>query len=124
MRQEDVYSPEELEQIQMALLGLLYYTRQHDQRELPRCFLFCRTMAKNIDICRETGYVNRAELSELLREDWRAAMERHSGLPEYYIPDDRVEVRISMARAIERQIDWVDRLIFPREMRRTAENWQ
>lgn len=41
-------------------------------------------------------------------------MEFHAGLPEYYIPDLRLEVQAGMAHAIERQIAQADRLIFPR----------
>ena len=51
--QQMVYTPEELERIQMGVLALLCYAKRHDRRELPRCFLFCRTMVKNIDLCRE-----------------------------------------------------------------------
>ena len=54
--QQLVYTPEELERIQMGVLALLCYAKRHDRRELPRCFLFCRTMVKNIDRCREGGH--------------------------------------------------------------------
>lgn len=48
-------------------------------------------------------------------------MEARAGLPEYYLPDTRLEVQRGMAQAIGWQIDTVDRLIFPREMGRAAE---
>ena len=107
----------------MGLLALLCYAKRHDRRELPRCFLFCRTMVKNIDRCREGGHTpeDRAELSQCIREDWKCAMEARAGLPEYYLPDTRLEVQRGMAQAIGCQIDTVDRLIFPREMGRAAE---
>ena len=83
--QQLVYTPEELERIQMGVLALLCYAKRHDRRELPRCFLFCRTIVKNIDLCREGGHTpeDRAELSQCIREDWKCAMEARAGLPEY-----------------------------------------
>lgn len=57
---------------------------------------------------------DREELSQLIQEKWKCAMEVHAGLPEYYIPDPRLEVQAGMAHAIERQIAQADRLIFPR----------
>ena len=33
--QQLVYTPEELERIQMGLLALLCYAKRHDRRELP-----------------------------------------------------------------------------------------
>ena len=121
--QQLVYTPEELERIQMGVLALLCYAKRHDWRELPRCFLFCRTMVKNIDRCREGGHTpeDRAELSQCIREDWKCAMEARAGLPEYYLPDTRLEVQRGMAQAIGWQIDTVDRLIFSREKGRAAE---
>ena len=91
--QQMVYTPEELERIQMGVMALLCYAKRHDRRELPRCFLFCRTIVKNIDLCREGGHTpeNRAELSQCIREDWKCAMEAHAGLSEYYLPDTRLE---------------------------------
>ena len=93
--QQMVYTPEELERIQMGVLALLCYAKRHDRRELPRCFLFCRTIVKNIDLCREGGHTpeDRAELSQWIREDWKCAMEARAGLPEYYLPDARLEVQ-------------------------------
>ena len=95
-----VYTPEELERIQMGLLALLCYAKRHDRRELPRCFLFCCTMVKNIDRCREGGHTpeDRAELSQCIREDWKCAMEARAGLPEYYLPDTRLEVQRGTGR--------------------------
>ena len=102
--QQMVYTPEELERIQMGVLALLCYAKRHDRRELPRCFLFCRTMVKNIDLCREGGHTpeDRAELSQCIREDWKCAMEAHAGLPEYYLPDARLEVQRSSHRLSDR----------------------
>lgn len=114
-----IYTAEELEKLQLALFGLLCYARRHDRRELPPCFGACERIVRNIDLCRSGGYteLDRAELSQLIREDWRSAMELHSGLPEYYIPEERMEIQRSMNHALHRQVEVVDRLVAAGERR-------
>ena len=107
------YVPEEVEQIQMALLALVCYAKRHDSRELPHCFQFCNRIVRNIDICRANQYEGLDELSELIQREWRCAMENHAGLPEYYIPNSDFKVQSSMAHAMGRQVSAVDHLIFP-----------
>lgn len=106
---EQIYTPQKIEELQMQLLALVSYVKRHDKQTLPRCVSFCETIIRNIDICRANGYVDIEELSALIRQDWNSAMEIHTGLPEYYIPNDVFAVQQSMNAAISAQIRAIER---------------
>ena len=98
------FSPEQLETIQLKVMGLLFYVKKHDSRTLPDCFRFCERIVRNIDICRIGCYVDIDELTQLIKEDWRMASHFRVGMPEYYIPNDEIKIRKSMNKALSIQI--------------------
>lgn len=79
------YSIEELECIRQQMEKFIFFVKEHNQKPLPRCFHFCNLIIKNIDISEANAWDGREELSEYISQDWKAAMEIHAGLPEYYI---------------------------------------
>ena len=102
------FTPEQLETIQLNVIALLCYVKKHDGRELPHWFSHCERIVRNIDISRDAGYTERHELTELIKGDWRSACHFRAGLPDYYLPNDTVEVRTSMNRAISKQISKIE----------------
>ena len=108
---KNIYTAEQIEKIQLNMIALLYYIKKHSTSNLPRCFKFCETIIKNIDICRENKYEDINELSMLVREDWNSAMEVHTGLPEYYMPNNSFEIQKAMNIVIHEQILVVGKLI-------------
>lgn len=105
------YAPNQIEMIQLNMIALLDYIKRIDKNSLPRAFEFCEIIIKNIDICREDDYKDIDELSKLIREDWKCAMESHSGLPEYYIQNKIFRIQSSVNEAISKQIVVIDKLI-------------
>ena len=99
-----VFSPEQLETIQLKIIALICYARKHDSRPLPNYFRTCERIVRNIDISRADRYAERHELTRLIKDDWRSACHFRAGLPEYYIPSDDLEIRKSMNTALSKQI--------------------
>ncbi|WP_322459363.1 hypothetical protein, partial [Clostridium perfringens] len=104
----NVFTTKQIETIQLNIIALLCYIKRHDEGALPRCFKFCEIIVKNIDICRNNGYSDIDELSEYIRQDWNSAMEIHTGLPEYYIPNCNFEIQKAINEAIKRQIMFIE----------------
>ena len=98
------FTPEEIEIIQLNVIGLLFYVKMHDKRDLPHCFRNCERIVKNIDVCRSESYADIEELTRLIKEDWCTAFGAHVGLYEYNIPNGEFEIQKSMNHAISRQL--------------------
>ncbi len=101
-----VYTPKQIEELQINLIALLYYIKNIDSNNLPICFHFCKIIINNIDICRQNNYQNIEELSILIQKDWKSAMEIHTGLMNYYIPNS-----VIVNQTISNQIKKIDNLI-------------
>ena len=108
---KQTFMPEEIETIQLNVIGLLFYVKMHDKRELPPCFRRCEIIIKNIDTCRNGCYSNIEELTQLIKEDWRSAFGAHTGMLEYYIPDEKFEVQKNMNSAISKKISVIGKHI-------------
>ena len=108
---KQTFTPEQLETIQLNVIALLCYVKKHEGRTLPHCFGFCERIVRNIDISRDGCYAEREELTKLIKDNWRGACRFRAGLPEYYIPNDELEIRVSMNRAISKQISEIEKHI-------------
>ena len=108
---EHTFTPEEIEIIQLNVIGLLFYVKIHDKRDLPHCFRNCERIVKNIDVCRSECYADIEELTTLIKEDWRTACGAHDSLLDYYIPNVELEIQKNMNCAISRQISSIKRYI-------------
>ena len=108
---EHTFTPEEIEIIQLNVIGLLFYVKIHDKRDLPHCFRHCERIVKNIDVCRSESYADIEELTRRIKEDWRTACGAHNSLLDYCIPNAEMEIQKNMNRAISRQISAIDRHI-------------
>ena len=78
------YTQSQLIEIRSFVNRLISLAEENDNRKLPRCFDFCKTICKNITICEANGFTDADVLSDYITEDWNHAMELHCGLPEYY----------------------------------------
>jgi len=106
-----IFTPEELENIQLKIMALLYYVKKYDKRKLPHCFGFCERIVRNIDISRAACYSGIDELTQLIIDDWKSACGAPVGLYDYYIPSDDAEIRKAMNRALSSQISDIDKCI-------------
>ena len=109
--EKQIFTPEEIEFIQLNVIGLLFYVKMHDKRDLPHCFRRCEIIVKNIDICRSGCYSNIEKLTQLIKEDWCSASGAHTGLSEYYIPNEEFEIQKNMNSAISRKISVIEKHI-------------
>ena len=105
------FTPEEIEIIQINVIGLLFYVKIHDKRDLPHCFRNCERIVKNIDICRSDCYADIEELTTLIKEDWHTSFGARTGLLDYCIPNAEMEIQKNMNCAISRQISVIERYI-------------
>ena len=108
---EHAFTPEEIEIIQLNLIGLLFYVKIHDKRDLPYCFRHCERIVKNIDVCRSECYADIEELTMLIKKDWRSACGAHNSLLDYCIPNAEMEIQKNINLAISRQISVIERHI-------------
>ena len=106
-----VYTCEELLCIQRQLENFIHFVKKYDSKPLPRCFHFCHLIIKNIGICEKNAWDGIEELSEYILQDWEAAMEIHTGLPEYYILGETNLETQKLNEEIQTYILNVDKLI-------------
>ena len=106
-----VFTPEQLETIQLNVLALMCYAKKHDANTPPHWFRHCERIVGNIDISRDGGYAESSELTELIKSDWRSACHFRAGLPEYYIPNDEPEIRKSVNIAFHKQVASIEEYI-------------
>ena len=109
-----VLPPEQIELVQIKLMALLVYAKKLDGRPLPHCFRHCERIVRNIDIFRNSCYDGIDELTQLIKEDWRAACHPRAGFSEYYIPNDEAEIRKCTNLALFKQISEIEELINPK----------
>ncbi len=105
------YPTEQLEAIKMHLLELVKFVQEQDKRDLPRCFEYCKLILKNIDICINSEYEGIEELTEVIQRDWKNVLENHSGLAEYYIPNENFVVQKSLNEQLAQLIWQVDEAV-------------
>lgn len=108
---KNVFTPKQIETIQLNIMALMCYIKRHDKGALPRCFEFCETIVKNIDICRNNGYSDIDELAEYIRQNWNSAIEIHTGLPEYYISNCNFEIQKAINEAIKIQMMFIEEFL-------------
>lgn len=101
----------ELHCLQAYVRQLITIAEQNDSRPIPHCFQFCRTIDHNITICIQNHYADIDILMEYIQADWKSAMNVHTGLPEYYIQDEKDNKQKRKNQKIEALIHKIDQII-------------
>ena len=105
------YTIDELEAIQDKASKIMAFALGNDKGKLPRAFDFIGIIARNIDICKRDNYNSAAELTLLIQKDWRACMESHAGLMEYYFVNDNYEIRCELNSTFQQMVVELDKII-------------
>lgn len=105
------FSVEELSKLYIMFNNFVKYVKENDKRKLPRCFDYCNTIIHNIEICKSNNWDDIEELSLYINQDWNSAMEIHTGLPEYYIPNEVFQIQKRTNKIIGNYIVEIGKII-------------
>lgn len=105
------YTKEQVEAIEKAITKLLKYANKYSAQPLDRCYQFCETILKNINICKDYKWEDIDALSQYIQEDWAEANKLHVGQYRntFFIGDD---YRSTVNDKIDKLISKVDECIY------------
>lgn len=79
-----VYTKQQILEMEKLLkIPMSFVNGNNKSRRMPRCYQFCETILKNIEICRVGNWNDIEELSKYIKCDWDEATSLHYGRYEY-----------------------------------------
>ncbi|SEW38362.1 Protein of unknown function [Ruminococcaceae bacterium KH2T8] len=115
MMRKNSYHNIDLLEIKTYAESLLKYAEANDPNPLPQCFEYVRDIVinanKGVSRLRHASTYDNFQLAEIIRNDWKKAMDSEVGLPVYYMRISDTPARRKANKEMADMIEMVDNLI-------------